>query len=90
MKNMKKYLLCTALITIVLFFGGFYFFADNINSPVNKETFIPFENVYMYQLLENGDAAINIIHIFMYSLVLAIPVFILFKLLGNLLKRSKV
>lgn len=88
MKAIRLFLICTLINIMFFVFGGFYFFATNLENPVNSTASLPFEKLYMYQLFNNGEVSINIINIFIYSVLIAIPVYILLKLLSQLVTKK--
>ncbi len=88
MRNIRVYLICTILNLLLLVFSSFYFFAKNLSEPVKENTYIPFEGLYLYELLENGEVSVHIINILIYSVVLAIPVFFLLKFFSQIITKK--
>jgi hypothetical protein len=88
MKTIRILLICTLLNILFFVFAGFYFFAKNLSDPVSSKTSIPLESFPIYKLLETGEVDLNIINIFMYSLVAAVPIYFSLKLFSQLVTKK--
>ncbi len=80
---------------LILFFGSFYFFGGNLKNPVDSDTYLPIKQFPIYELYKNGEVSLNIINIIIYSIIFAIPVFLILKLISRiftniLLKKGKI
>lgn len=80
---------------LILFFGSFYFFGGNLKNPVDSDTYLPIKQFPIYELYKNGEVSLNIINIIIYSIIFAIPIFLILKLISRiftniLLKKGKI
>ncbi len=98
MKNIRMFFISILINILILFFGSFYFFGGNLKNPVDSDTYLPIKQFPIYELYKNGEVSlniINIINIIIYSIIFAIPVFLILKLISRiftniLLKKGKI
>ncbi|RPK16482.1 hypothetical protein EH2_03531 [Bacillus subtilis] len=95
MKNIRMFFISILINILILFFGSFYFFGGNLKNPVDSDTYLPIKQFPIYELYKNGEVSLNIINIIIYSIIFAIPVFLILKLISRiftniLLKKGKI
>lgn len=95
MKNIRMFFISILINILILFFGSFYFFGGNLKNPVDSDTYLPIRQFPIYELYKNGEVSLNIINIIIYSIIFAIPIFLILKLISRiftniLLKKGKI
>ncbi|OEC76891.1 hypothetical protein BCV60_20560 [Bacillus halotolerans] len=95
MKNVRMFFISILINILILFFGSFYFFGGNLKNPVDSDTYLPIKQFPIYELYKNGEVSLNIINIIIYSIIFAIPIFLILKLISRiftniLLKKGKI
>ncbi|CAN2254759.1 conserved hypothetical protein [Bacillus vallismortis] len=95
MKNIRMFFISILINILILFFGSFYFFGGNLKNPVDSDTYLPIKQFPIYELYKNGEVSLNIINIIIYSIIFAIPIFLILKLISRiftsiLLKKGKI
>jgi uncharacterized membrane protein YozB (DUF420 family) len=87
MKTIRIFVIIGFLNAVIAFFLSFYLLSKNLENPVRHRVSFPFETFPLYQLMPNGEVQIQLIHIVLAAILLAVPLTLLVWLISRLVKK---